>query len=141
MKTKIELVCPKCEAHLSVDAKREFLYCEYCGTKILLNDENTYTIRHVDEAEILYAETDRIVRLKELELAERKVEAHKENQKRQAKLAKTFVAIGAPMTIVGFAAIPHFPNMLFLFSAWLGILFLSLSFGLAMCSLLPPKEK
>lgn len=60
----ITLKCPNCDADLEVSADRDDLYCSYCGTHILLEDENkkpeTVTVHVIrDEA-----------RLKELELEE-----------------------------------------------------------------------
>ncbi len=30
----IILTCPNCSAHLDVDENREFIFCQYCGTKL-----------------------------------------------------------------------------------------------------------
>ena len=35
----IKLVCPNCKANLELDDSREFGFCQYCGTKILLEKE------------------------------------------------------------------------------------------------------
>lgn len=72
MKTLLELKCPSCAAQLSVEDDREFIFCQYCGTKILVSDENKYTYRHIDDADIKRAETERMVQLKEMELEEKK---------------------------------------------------------------------
>ena len=72
--------CPNCNAQLSLDDRRDFGFCQYCGTKIMLDDyRSTYHI--VDEARIRETETDRIVRLKELELEEKKREREHKEQK------------------------------------------------------------
>ena len=36
----------------------EFIFCKYCGIKILLNDENTYTLKNIDYAEIEKAKNE-----------------------------------------------------------------------------------
>ena len=61
----ISMVCPHCGAQLSIDLDRRQAFCQYCGTKLLVDDENTINInnRIVDEARLKEAE----VRLKELE--------------------------------------------------------------------------
>lgn len=60
--------CPECGASLQIrDTNREFAFCEYCGSKIMLDDYRS-TQRIIDEARIKQAETDRIVRLRSLEL-------------------------------------------------------------------------
>lgn len=86
-----KIQCPNCKANLSVDSSRNILFCEYCGQKILENDdiirsEHTeninYTYREIDEARIKEAE----VELKKLEHAEnirhtRKVNIQKNGQR------------------------------------------------------------
>lgn len=44
MKSAIELTCPRCGAHLNIEKDRDVLFCQYCGAKIMLTDENTFTI-------------------------------------------------------------------------------------------------
>ena len=75
MITTLTLKCPNCGGELKVEANREFCFCQYCGTKILLSDENNKTIninktitknttitnRKIDDAEIIRAQTERLV--------------------------------------------------------------------------------
>lgn len=35
----ISLKCPNCGAQLQIDAEKEFVFCEHCGTKILIDNE------------------------------------------------------------------------------------------------------
>ena len=74
MKKIIQLKCANCGADLKIEEKREVIYCQYCGTKMLLDDENEHTYRYIDEAEIKRAETEQMVKLKELELKEKRQE-------------------------------------------------------------------
>ena len=53
----INLKCPECGAQLKVDPNREFVYCEYCGTKLLLDKEESVS-RTIDEAAIRKAEAE-----------------------------------------------------------------------------------
>ena len=46
----IELKCPACGATLKADSSREFIYCEYCGNKLLLDDEATHVKMSIDNA-------------------------------------------------------------------------------------------
>ena len=60
----ITLKCSNCGADLEVDPARKQIFCTYCGTKLLIDDETVYvTNRIIDEARLKEAE----VRLKELE--------------------------------------------------------------------------
>lgn len=63
--------CPECGASLPIEEGRSQVFCSYCGTKILITNENEHIYRHVDEARIKQAETDRIIRMRELDLAEK----------------------------------------------------------------------
>lgn len=69
----ISLKCPECGATLDVEEGKKFYFCNYCGTKILIDDGNTNnTNRIVDEARIREAEIARELRLKEMELDNKK---------------------------------------------------------------------
>ena len=46
-------------------------FCTYCGAKVLIHNENEFIFRNVDEAGIKQAETDRMIRMRELELEEK----------------------------------------------------------------------
>ncbi|MCR4795619.1 hypothetical protein SAMN02910265_00664 [Ruminococcus flavefaciens] len=51
-------VCPKCGANLSLeDIKRDYAFCEFCGTKIMLDDFRM-TKRIIDEAQLRKAEIE-----------------------------------------------------------------------------------
>lgn len=63
--------CPECGASLPIEEGRTQVFCSYCGTKVLVTNENEHIYRHIDEAGIKQAETDRMVRMRELDLAER----------------------------------------------------------------------
>lgn len=65
------VTCPACGAALPIQEGRTQVYCSYCGTKVIVQNENEHIYRHVDEAKILQAETDRMIRLKELALEEK----------------------------------------------------------------------
>lgn len=59
MITFVKLVCPACGANLEVDAKLSQCFCQYCGTKILLHNENEHIERFVNEAEVARQENER----------------------------------------------------------------------------------
>lgn len=106
MKKLIKLKCTSCGANLSTEEKREFLFCEYCGTKLILDNENEYIYRHIDDADIKRAETERIVKLKKLELAEKKYEENKKEFKK--KLLKGFlIAFGYLLVFYLICVLPY----------------------------------
>lgn len=102
MKSVLELKCPRCGADLSVENDREILYCEYCGAKIVLTDENTFTInktiRNIDDAEIARAETERIVQM-------HKIEMEKEQEKKKRKQLKLKIVIACLLDVIGIVMI------------------------------------
>ncbi len=66
--------CPSCGAELTVkDDNRDFMFCEFCGTKVRLDDYQE-THRYVNEAEI-----EKIRAAKELEL--KRMEKEEKDQK------------------------------------------------------------
>lgn len=78
--------CPNCNASLSFDNDREFGFCQYCGTKVMLDDYRSVH-RYVDEARIKEAEANKAIRLKELELEEKK----REQQRKSKKVKHIFI--------------------------------------------------
>ena len=67
----ISVKCPDCGQTLSIEENRTQAFCTYCGAKVLISNENEYVFRQVGEADIKKAETERIIRLREMELAEK----------------------------------------------------------------------
>ncbi len=79
--------CPNCGASLNFDDNnRDFGFCQFCGAKIILDDYRS-THRVVDEARIHEDETNRMIRLRELEIQEREREQARidEERSRQAE--------------------------------------------------------
>ena len=74
----ISVKCPDCGQTLSIEENRTQAFCTYCGAKVLISNENEYVFRQVDEAGIQKAETERLIKLKELELQEQR-EIHGRN--------------------------------------------------------------
>lgn len=69
----VSVVCPECRANLEIAPDRKMCYCQYCGTKVMIDDgSTTHTYRKIDEARIKEAEIKEVIRLKELELEEKK---------------------------------------------------------------------
>lgn len=80
--------CPGCGADLTVkDGNRDFMFCEFCGTKIWLDDYQE-THRFVDEARIQESKDAKELELKKMEFEERK---RKENDEFLKKNWKWFL--------------------------------------------------
>lgn len=99
----ISIKCPECGATLSIEDGRKQAFCSYCGTKILLDNgrDYEYTYRQVNEADIKRAETEQLVRLKELDLEEKAREAYEKSKSIRLKLTLLIIAIGILLMIVG----------------------------------------
>lgn len=68
----VPVKCPECGASLSIEANRSQAFCTYCGTKIIIYNDNEFIYR--DEAEIKKAEArikeaefEHSIRMKEME--------------------------------------------------------------------------
>lgn len=66
----LSISCPECGANLSVEEGRQQFYCTYCGAKVMMSNESEKIIRQIDEARIKEAETERMVKMKKLEMSE-----------------------------------------------------------------------
>ena len=93
--------CPSCGASLTAENGKTISFCSYCGSGLIINNENEHIIRNIDEARIKEAETDRLIRLKELEIEE----AEKARKRKIASItygvALAFVVIGILMCLLG----------------------------------------
>ena len=102
----ISLKCPECGASLSIEEGRTQCFCQYCGTKIMLDDERSYTktIHTIDDAKIREVEANREIRLKEME-----IQREKDKHKRAGITVKIVISIilgivGLPCLFLGFAS-------------------------------------
>lgn len=92
----ISLKCPECGASLSIEEGRTQCFCQYCGTKIMLDDERSYTktIHTIDDAKIRQAEINREIQLKKMEM--------EENKEKRSRLVLVFKVIFS-VILVGIA--------------------------------------
>ena len=71
--------CPSCGGELTVkDENRDFMFCEYCGTKVRLDDYRE-THRFVDEARIQESKDAKELELKKMEQERWREEEDKKN--------------------------------------------------------------
>ena len=86
----ISLKCPECKADLNIEEGRKMCYCQYCGTRILIDDNSsTRTYLKIDEARIKEAEVDKAIRLKELEIEQMKLQNEERTRNRTRKFMMT----------------------------------------------------
>ena len=83
----IPVKCPQCGADLTVEEGRQSLYCQYCGARVIVQNENEHIYHTIDDAAVKQAETDRIVKLKQMELAEKKESAREKYKSFKIKLS------------------------------------------------------
>ncbi len=67
----VTIKCPECSADLQIEDGREYAFCTYCGAKVMITNDNEHIYRTIDEARIKQAETDRMVKLKQLDMEEK----------------------------------------------------------------------
>ena len=103
--------CPECGANLPIEEGRTQVFCSYCGTKVIVTNENEYIYRHIDEAEIKQAETDRIVELKRLEMVEKRL-AHRQKVK---KLKIIITIILGIIALISYSSGPSMVGVISLF--------------------------
>lgn len=92
--------CPECGANLPIEEGREKMFCSYCGTQVIMTNENEHTFRHVDEAEIKRVEMERLLQLKELELEEKENERSRQGKVIAFSISGGLAGIGAISEIV-----------------------------------------
>ena len=92
----VALQCPKCGSNLQVEQGRSQYFCSYCGAKILIQNENEYVYRIVDEARIKEAELNASIYSKELELEaqEKKCQSSRNFFKKRIIIYVVMSAIG-----------------------------------------------
>ena len=93
--------CPECGANLPIEEGRDRIFCSYCGTQILMTNENEQTIRHVDEASIRKTEAEEMLRLKELELEEKENERSRKGRIAAYAVSLIILAAGLVMSSTG----------------------------------------
>ena len=100
----ISVKCPDCGATLNIEEGRKQAFCTYCGAKILINNENEHIYRHIDEAQVKQAETEQIIRLKQLELEEKKRASKEKMTMLKTKISLSLFLCGLLMVFIGFFA-------------------------------------
>ncbi len=92
----ISLTCPNCNANLDdIDSSRPFCYCQYCGTKIALDDGTIRKETHIyDEAKIKETESSERVKMREMDI-------EREHSKQMNAILKYVLIFAAVLFVVG----------------------------------------
>ena len=92
----ISLTCPNGNANLDdIDPSRPFCYCQYCGTKIALDDGTIRKETHIyDEAKIKETESSERVKMREMDL-------EREHSKQMNEILKYVLIFAAVLFVVG----------------------------------------
>ena len=103
----IEARCPGCGATVHFEPGQKKAFCNYCGSPVAVEDAEEHVTRNIDEADLKRAETEPLIRLKELELREREME--REAKRKPLKIGGCILlgVIGAVCLIVGFGDWNH----------------------------------
>ena len=99
----IPVECPKCGASFEIDEGRKTCFCQYCGTKIAIDDGinrtvNTNIIR--DEAKIKELE----LRAKQLELEAERERLKQKDRKKNLIVNVILISLGLFVVIFGYNA-------------------------------------
>ncbi len=92
----ITVKCPNCGTMLSVDDNRTKLFCSYCGASVLVSNENEHIVRHVDDADVIKAETEKLAKIKEIEMQQQR-EAEKDRTKKL--LLRAWIGVTAALLV------------------------------------------
>lgn len=85
--------CPGCGAELTVkDDNRDFMFCEFCGTKVRLDDYQE-THRFVDEAKVRRVDAFKDIAMKGMELHEKKQEQEREEAEKNRRMMPVYIGI------------------------------------------------
>ena len=122
----IKLQCPNCNANLEVKDDTKQCFCTYCGTKILLQNDNEYYIHHIDEARIKEAEVQHEIarmqfqeqQIRREQEAEANIEAKKRIRKK--RISAFFIALVSGFILTGLSGSP----IMFLIALAVGIKFM-----------------
>lgn len=113
----IKLQCPNCGANLEVKEDAKKCYCLYCATPILIQNDNEYIIRHVDEARIKEAEAQKEIaraKLEEEKMLNQRLASEQQERKKKVRKMQIAAAIITAVLTVPIAIATSSREMLFL---------------------------
>ena len=92
--------CPSCGAELTVkDDNRDFMFCEFCGTKVRLDDYQE-THRFVDEAKVRRVDAFKDIAMKGMELHEKKQEQEREEAEKNRRMMPVYIGLMIAIPVI-----------------------------------------
>lgn len=92
--------CPSCGAELAIkDESRDFMFCEYCGTKVRLDDYQE-THRFVDEAKVRRVDAFKDITMKGMELHEKKQEQEREEAEKNRRMMPVYIGLMIAIPVI-----------------------------------------
>ena len=92
--------CPSCGAELTIkDESRDFMFCEYCGTKVRLDDYQE-THRFVDEAKVRRVDACKDIAMKGMELHEKKQEQEREEAEKNRRMMPVYIGLMIAIPVI-----------------------------------------
>lgn len=100
----IAVKCPQCGANLDVEDGRKTLFCQYCGAKVIIQNDNEHIYHTIDDAAVERAETERMIKKHQIEMS--RIRAANKGQRLKLKIKFTFVlaVVGVLMMMIGYGA-------------------------------------
>lgn len=92
--------CPGCGADLTVkDGNRDFMFCEFCGTKVRLDDYQE-THRFVDEAKVRRVDAFKDIAMRGMELHEKKRQEEREEAEKNRKMMPAYIGLMIAIPVI-----------------------------------------
>lgn len=93
--------CPECGAALRMEEGRMQMFCSYCGTEVIMTNENEHICRHIDESQIKKTEAEKEIQLKKIELIERRRLASEKIKKVKIVISIILGVLGICLLLAG----------------------------------------
>lgn len=103
MAIKVNVIkCPQCGADLPFEEGKKQMFCSYCGSKIVITNENEYVHRHINETGVKWAETVQKLGIKKMELDEKRLAAAEKKRAFKIKLSIPLAIVSLVFLGIGF---------------------------------------
>lgn len=119
----IQVKCPACGGEVVLQQDTKEAFCTHCRAQLLLDNDHEFVYKNIkrDEADIIRAETERMVKMKQLEKEEREA---KEEQIENEKKRKIKIILGASTTVALLLAFSSEADGLYVIAIFLCFAFL-----------------